>query len=72
MKSSAFGVLTLFVILGNFCDFFGIFEHAQWQVGVVSAEKGYKIGWFSLSATLQTLDFASTAWLSAVPTQYEM
>ena len=29
MKSSAFGVFTLFVILGNFCDFFCIFEHAQ-------------------------------------------
>ena len=26
MKSSAFGVLTLFVMLGNFCDFFGIFS----------------------------------------------
>ena len=27
MKSSDFGVLTLFVIFDNFCDFFGIFEH---------------------------------------------
>ena len=42
MKSSPFGVLTLFVILGNFCDFFGIFEHAQSQVGVINAEKGCK------------------------------
>ena len=42
IKSSSFGVLMLFVILGNFCDFCGIFEHAQSQVGVISAEKGYK------------------------------
>ena len=26
MKSSAFGVLALFVILGNYCDFFIIFS----------------------------------------------
>ena len=39
MKSSAFGVLTLLVILGNF---FGIFEHTQSQDGVISVEKDYK------------------------------
>ena len=61
MKSNDVGVLTLFVILGNFCDFFGIFEHAQSQIGVISAKKGYKFYWFSLSARLQTLGFASTA-----------
>ena len=42
MKSSDFGVLTLFVILGNFCDFVGIFEHLQSQDGVITVEKGYK------------------------------
>ena len=42
MKSSDFGVLVLFVILGNFCDFFGKFEHLQSQDGVITVEKGYK------------------------------
>ena len=40
VKSSAFGVLTLLVILGNFCSFFCIFEHAQSLDGVISVEKG--------------------------------
>ena len=32
----------LFVIFGNFCNFFGIFEHLQSQDLVISVEKGYK------------------------------
>ena len=40
MKSSDFGVLTRLVILDNFCDFFGIFEHLLSQDGVISVEKG--------------------------------
>ena len=42
MESSAFGVFTLFVILGNFCYCCGIFEPSQSQVAVISAQKGYK------------------------------
>ena len=61
MKSSAFGVLPLFVILDNISDFFGIFEHLQSQDGVISVGKGYKSGCFRPSATGQTLDIATTA-----------
>ena len=43
MKCSAFGLLMLFVIFGNFCNFFGIFEHLQSQDLVISVEKGYKL-----------------------------
>ena len=42
MKSSAFGVLMLFVVFGNFCDIFSIFEHVQSQDGGISVGKGYK------------------------------
>ena len=42
MKSSDFVVLMLFVIFGNFCDFFGKFEHLQSQDGVLTVEKSYK------------------------------
>ena len=31
MKSSDFGVLTLFVMFGNFCDFFIIFMQSQME-----------------------------------------
>ena len=39
MKSSAFGVLMLLVILGNFCNFFCILQHVQPQGGVISVER---------------------------------
>ena len=41
-KSSDFGVLTLFVMLGHFCDLCGIFEHLQPQDGLIAVEKGYQ------------------------------
>ena len=44
IKSSSFGVLMLLVILGNFCDFCGIFEHAQYQDGGILVENCYKFG----------------------------
>ena len=43
MKSSDFGVFTLFVILDNFRDFFRIFEHLQSQDGVISVDNCYKV-----------------------------
>ena len=51
----------LFVIFGNFCNFFGIFEHLQSQDLVISVEKGYKFSLFTPSARGQTLDIATTA-----------
>ena len=41
-KSSAFVVLTLVVILYNFCNFVGIFELLHYEHGVTSVGKGYK------------------------------
>ena len=56
--------------MGNFM-IFGTFEQVLSQDGVISVGKGHKFSWFSLPATGKTLDIRSTAWLSAVPTQYE-
>ena len=50
---------------------FGKFEHLQSQDLVISVEKGYKFSLFTPSARGQTLDIATTAWLSAIPTQSE-
>ena len=43
MKSSDFGVFTLFVILDNFPDFFGIFEHLRSQDGSIIVDNCYKV-----------------------------
>ena len=51
MKSSDFGVLTLFVILDNFVDLFGILEYLRSQDGVIGVDNCYKVNCFSPTAT---------------------
>ena len=42
VKSIAFGLFEWFVIMGNFVNFFGIFEQALSQDGLRSLGNGYK------------------------------
>ena len=61
MKCNAFGVLTLFVNLGNYSNFFHIFEYAPSQDGVISVETDYQFTSFAPCTTIPTPDLASTA-----------